>query len=277
MQMQQALSQPQSIEPQPQSTPVDESQSSPIKVSRKNKGKIKISTKEAAPADKPEKSNRIKWPPGDEVLLTKGYIYVSEDPIIDNNQNNAQYWGRIADYYNGERPEVPRIAHNLRSHWHHIKTKVNRFNDLYLQAKSRYKSGWSDDQYIHEAKLEYINDPSNKSSNPFTYEHVWRVIKDRPKYDSSTKVHGHQALKRQKSNSTGEYTISMGEYTGSTNTPEFGISLDDDDDDIQAEQEPPSRPMGRDKAKSMGRDNAKSKGKATCSSDYEAKKLSLVE
>ncbi|KAI3822769.1 hypothetical protein L1987_10367 [Smallanthus sonchifolius] len=61
----------------------------------------------------------------------------------------------------------------------------------------------------------------------------------------------------------------MGEYTGSTNTPEFGISLDDDDDDIQAEQEPPSRPMGRDKAKS--------KGKATCSSDYEAKKLSLVE
>ncbi|KAI3675817.1 hypothetical protein L1987_85413 [Smallanthus sonchifolius] len=69
----------------------------------------------------------------------------------------------------------------------------------------------------------------------------------------------------------------MGEYTGSTNTPEFGISLDDDDDDIQADQEPPSRPMGRDKAKSMGRDKAKSKGKATCSSDYEAKKLSLVE
>ncbi|KAI3741299.1 hypothetical protein L1987_58971 [Smallanthus sonchifolius] len=35
--------------------------------------------------------------------------------------------------------------------------------------------------------------------------------------------------------------------------------------------------MGRDKAKSMGRDKAESKGKATCSSDYEAKKLSLVE
>ncbi|KAI3816513.1 hypothetical protein L1987_16213 [Smallanthus sonchifolius] len=71
-----------------------------------------------------------------------------------------------------------------------------------------------------------------------------------------------KALKRQKSNSTGE-------YTDSTNTPEFGISLDDDDDDIQAEQEPPSRPTGR--------DNAKAKGKTMCSSDYEAKKLSLVE
>ncbi|KAI3725399.1 hypothetical protein L1987_65187 [Smallanthus sonchifolius] len=59
------------------------------------------------------------------------------------------------------------------------------------------------------------------------------------------------------------------EYTGSTNTPEFGISLDDDDDDIKAEHEPPSRPMGRDKAKA--------KGKAMSSSDYEAKKLSLVE
>ncbi|KAI3762653.1 hypothetical protein L1987_53092 [Smallanthus sonchifolius] len=84
--------------------------------------------------------------------------------------------------------------------------------------------------------------------------------------------------KRQKSNSTGE-------YASSTNTHEFGISLDDDDDDIQVEQEPPSRPMGMDKAKSMGRDKAKSmgrdkdkaKGKTMSSSDYEAKKLSLVE
>ncbi|KAI3817872.1 hypothetical protein L1987_11672 [Smallanthus sonchifolius] len=224
MQMQQALS-------QPQSTPVDESQSPPIKVSRKKKGKTKISTKETAPADEQEKSNRIKWPPSDEVLLTKGYIFISEDPIIVNNQNNAEYWGRIVDYYNNEGQKVPRIAHNLRSHWHHIKTKVSRFNELYLQAKSRHKSGWSDDQYINEAKLDYTNDPSNKSSNAFAYEHVWRVMKDCPKHHSSSKVHGHQAPKRQKSNSTGE-------YTGSTNTPEFGISLDDDDDDIQAEQEP---------------------------------------
>ncbi|KAI3695180.1 hypothetical protein L1987_78169 [Smallanthus sonchifolius] len=177
---------------------------------------------------KKKKSIHIKWPPSDEVLLTKGYIFISEDPIIGNNHNNAEYWGRIADYYNKEGPKVPRIAHNLRSHWHHIKTKVSMFNELYLQAKPRYKSGWSDDQYINEAKLDYTNDPSNKSSNAFAYEHVWRVMKDCPKHDSSSKVHGHQAPKRQKSNSTWE-------YTGNTNTPEFGISLDDDDDDIQAE------------------------------------------
>ncbi|KAI3676411.1 hypothetical protein L1987_86018 [Smallanthus sonchifolius] len=35
--------------------------------------------------------------------------------------------------------------------------------------------------------------------------------------------------------------------------------------------------MGRDKAKSMGMDKAKAKGKAMSSSDYESKKLSLVE
>ncbi|KAI3731541.1 hypothetical protein L1987_62730 [Smallanthus sonchifolius] len=88
------------------------------------------------------------------------------------------------------------------------------------------------------------------------------IVSSGPQHDSSSKVHGHQAPKRQKSNSTRE-------YTRSTNTPEFGISLDDDDDDIQAEQEPPSRPMGRDKTKA--------KGKAMSSYDYEAKKLSLVE
>ncbi|KAI3695853.1 hypothetical protein L1987_78855 [Smallanthus sonchifolius] len=91
-------------------------------------------------------------------------------------------------------------------------------------------------------------------------------MKDCPKHDSSSKVHGHQAPKKQKSNSTEEYTGS-----------DIGISLDDDDDDIQAEQEPPSCPMGRDKAKSMGRDKTKAKGKAMSSYDYEAKKLSLVE
>ncbi|KAI3760692.1 hypothetical protein L1987_51090 [Smallanthus sonchifolius] len=192
-------------QPQPQSTPVDESQSSPIKVSRKKKGKTKISTKETAPADEQEKSNRIK-------------------PNNWKQSEQRRILGRIADYYNNEGPKVPRIAHNLRSHWHHIKTKVSRFNELYLQAKSRHKSGWSDDQYINEAKLDYTNDHSNKSSNAF-YEHVWRVMKDCPKHDSSSKVHGHQAPKRQKSYSTGE-------YTGSTNTPEFGISFDDDDDDI---------------------------------------------
>ncbi|KAI3785651.1 hypothetical protein L1987_44775 [Smallanthus sonchifolius] len=71
--------------------------------------------------------------------------------------------------------------------------------------------------------------------------------------------------------------ISIAEYTCCKNTPDFGISLDDDDDDIQAEQEPPSRTMGTDKAKSMGRDKAKAKGKAMSLSDYEAKKLSLLE
>ncbi|KAI3686838.1 hypothetical protein L1987_80527 [Smallanthus sonchifolius] len=89
-----------------------------------------------------------------------------------------------------------------------------------------------------QVKLDYTNDPSNKSSNAFAYEHVWMVMKDCPKHYISSKVHGYQASKRQKSNSNRE-------YTSSTNAPEFGISLDDDDGDIQVEQEPPSRRQGQ--------------------------------
>ncbi|KAD2394043.1 hypothetical protein E3N88_41020 [Mikania micrantha] len=105
-------------------------------------------------------------------------ISISENPIIGNNQTGDAYWSKIETYYNDAPPMVSRDAHNLRSHWHMFKSKMNRFNDLYLQVKSRYKSGWSDDQYLVEARLLYINDPSNKTSAPFTYEHVWNVVKD---------------------------------------------------------------------------------------------------
>ncbi|KAL8230782.1 hypothetical protein R6Q57_000560 [Mikania cordata] len=59
-----------------------------------------------------------------------------------------------------------------------FKSKLNRFNELFLQVKSRYKSGWSDEKYIQEARQLYINDPSNKNFAAFTYEHVWNVMKE---------------------------------------------------------------------------------------------------
>ncbi|KAD5508473.1 hypothetical protein E3N88_16176 [Mikania micrantha] len=133
-----------------------------------------------------KQGNRQKWPQSDEVLLTQAMISIYENPIIGNNQIGDAYWNKIETYYNDAPPMVSRDAHNLRSHWHVFKSKVNRFNDLYLQVKSRYRSGWSDDQYLVEARLLYINDPSNKTFAPFTYKHVWNVVKDHGKYNSAT-------------------------------------------------------------------------------------------
>ncbi|KAD2806194.1 hypothetical protein E3N88_39571 [Mikania micrantha] len=234
---------------------------------KKKKEKIVIENDE-----QPSKVNRQKWPQSDEVLLAQAMISISENPIIGNNQTGDAYWNKIETYYNDAPPMVSRDAHNLRSYWHMFKSKVNRFNDLYLQVKSRYRSGWSDDQYLVEARLLYINDPSNKTSAPFTYEHVWNVVKDHGKYNSATKVHGFQAPKRSKTNSSGGYASSASDANFGDN-PEMFVSLEDGDDEQEPPYEPPSRPIGRDKAKAK----AKLKGKATEeSSEYELKKLSLI-
>ncbi|KAC9177469.1 hypothetical protein E3N88_46259 [Mikania micrantha] len=234
---------------------------------KKKKEKIVIENDE-----QPSKVNRQKWPQSDEVLLAQAMISISENPIIGNNQTGDAYWNKIETYYNDAPPIVSRDAHNLRSHWHMFKSKVNRFNDLYLQVKSCYRSGWSDDQYLVEARLLYINDPSNKTSAPFTYEHVWNVVKDHGKYNSATKVHGFQAPKRSKTNSSGGYASSASDANFGDN-PEMFVSLEDGDDEQEPPYESPSHPIGRDKAKAK----AKLKGKATEeSSEYELKKLSLI-
>ncbi|KAI3812911.1 hypothetical protein L1987_17624 [Smallanthus sonchifolius] len=55
-------------------------------------------------------------------------------------------------------------------------------------SKSIYKSGWSDDNYLQEARQLYINDAANKTSAPFTYEHVWLVVKDHDVNDNGIQV-----------------------------------------------------------------------------------------
>ncbi|XP_076932917.1 glutathione S-transferase T3-like [Bidens hawaiensis] len=197
--------------------------------------------------EQPRKTIRQKWPNSDEVLLAQGVISKSVDPIIGNNQTRDAYWSEVEKYYNESEPVIPLDAHNLRSHWHMFKSKVNRFNELYLQVKSRYRGGWSDDQYIQEAKQLYINDPSNKTSAAFAYEHVWNVVKDHRKYNSATHVHGFQPPKRTK-------------------------NVNNEDFEVQVQHVAPTRPIGRDKAK------AKLKGKAGIeSSEYDMRKLKLID
>ncbi|KAD3066481.1 hypothetical protein E3N88_34361 [Mikania micrantha] len=224
--------------------------------------------------EQPTKTSRQKWPQSDEVLLAQAMISTSENPITSNNQNVDAFWSKIEKYYNESQPSIPRDAHNLRSHWHMFKSKLNRFNELFLQVKSRYRSGWSDDQYIQEARQLYINDPSNKTAAAFTYEHVWNVVKEHGKYNSATHIHGFQPPKRTKTSSSGAYTSSASDANFGEN-PEIAISLEDidkEDFEVQLQQVTTTRPIGRDKAK------AKLKEKARIEpSEYDLRKLKLID
>ncbi|KAD7116510.1 hypothetical protein E3N88_03778 [Mikania micrantha] len=230
--------------------------------------------------EQPTKTSRQKWPQSDEVLLAQAMISTSENPITGNNQNVDAFWSKIEKYYNESQPSILRDAHNLRSHWHMFKSKLNRFNELFLQVKSCYRSGWSDDQYIQEARQLYINDPSNKNSAAFTYEHVWNVVKEHGKYNSATHIHGFQPPKRTKTSSSGAYTSSASDANFGEN-PEITISLEDidkEDFEVQLQQVTTTRPIGRDKAKAEAKGKAKLKGKAGIEpSEYDLRKLKLID
>ncbi|KAD4180360.1 hypothetical protein E3N88_28951 [Mikania micrantha] len=155
-----------------------------------------------------------------------------------------------------------------------------QFNELFLQVKSRYRSGWSNDQYIQEARQLYINDPSNKTSAAFTYEHVWNVVKEHGKYNSATHIYGFQPIKRKKTSSSRAYTSSASDENFGEN-PKITISLeyiDKQDFEVQLQQVTTTRPIGRDKAKAEAKAKAKLKGKAGIEpSEYDLRKLRLID
>ncbi|KAD4982198.1 hypothetical protein E3N88_18869 [Mikania micrantha] len=172
-----------------------------ITVKRKDHKKDEKPIKKATENDEqPTKTCSQKWPQSDEVLLAQAMISTSENPITGNNQDVDAFWSKIEKYNNESQTSIPGDAHILRSHWHMFKSKLNRFNELFLQVKSCYIIGWLDDQYIQEARQLYINDPSNKTSASFTT----------------------------KTSSLGAYTSSASDANVGEN-PEITISLEDID------------------------------------------------
>ncbi|XP_022007349.1 uncharacterized protein LOC110906540 [Helianthus annuus] len=156
----------------PQSFNVDESPSPHLKTAKK-----KSKTVNTSPV------KRLKWTT--EIQLAKGLIHISQDLIVGNNQKSTAFWKQVEEcFMQGENVNV-RDEHNLRIHWHMIKSKVNTFNELYIRISSNWKSGISDDQIMTLARAEYIPDKENKQ--PFPYEHVWNIMKC-PKWVPPVKI-----------------------------------------------------------------------------------------
>ncbi|KAJ0593301.1 hypothetical protein HanHA300_Chr03g0095471 [Helianthus annuus] len=177
-----------------------------------------------------------------------------------------------------------------------FKSKVNRFNDLYIRnKKNNTKSGMSDEMLLWAVREEYVADRKNNATGQqFQYEHVWRVVKDHKKLSGPIKVYGAQPPKRTKIASTDEYT-SVGTPSDAHTTAfdlntdtslsmeDYGISLDDDvhvygvDDEnvVHVEVEPTQRPTRKDKAKAKAKDKVKRNAKA--GSSYQEKKEELLD
>ncbi|KAK9055158.1 hypothetical protein SSX86_026240 [Deinandra increscens subsp. villosa] len=222
------------------------------------------------------KASRTKWPHSDEVLMAEAIYECSTDSVIATNQNTHDFWFRVQQHYSSSNPKVPRDQNNLKAHWHMVKSKVARFNELYLSVKSSYSSGWSDDMWLLEARQRFNAD----QDTIFKYEHIWNKVKDKLKYNSVEACAANEGPKRNKSNKGG-YTSSHSSTNFGEN--EFNFHLDDDNvGGIPEEQQPPrnedepphstvpTRPPGRKAAKAAAKEK-KNKGTAGSSSTEESR------
>ncbi|XP_073132172.1 glutathione S-transferase T2-like [Henckelia pumila] len=154
------------------------------------------------------------------------------------DQKADAFWGRVAGYYNENRPlgSNNRSENVIRSRWHNtIQKKVNRFNANYNSIYSLYRSGHSDEDIFRFAYEKYREKNNGVAFNL----DVWRIVKDRPMFTPQSDDH-FVATKKTRTSESGASNTSSNQNVS--------IDLDDEHD----------RPMGQKAAKKKGKDKVKS-------------------
>ncbi|XP_073138751.1 glutathione S-transferase T3-like [Henckelia pumila] len=181
---------------------------------------------------------RSTWTKVEDEVLARSFVTISDDPIIGNDQKADAFWGRVAGYYNENRPpgSKNRSENVIRSRWHNtIQKKVNRFNANYNSIYILYHSGHSDEDILRFAYEKYRE---KNNGVAFNLEHVWRIVKDRPMFTPQSDDH-FVATKKTR-------TFESGASNTSSNQ---NVSIDLDDEH--------ARPMGQKATKKKGKRQSK--------------------
>ncbi|GJU96591.1 glutathione S-transferase T3-like protein [Tanacetum coccineum] len=126
------------------------------------------------------------WSQGEEELLMSAWVTISTDNVTGNAQQGKDYWRRITNYYNDYRKSFPpRTQPKVKAHWYQLLPSINDFNQIFIDVKRQYHSGWSDDQLKDAARKLYYS-THNKA---FKYEHAWAIVKDEPKWNAPPGKH----------------------------------------------------------------------------------------
>uniref|UniRef100_A0A7N0UQT4 No apical meristem-associated C-terminal domain-containing protein n=1 Tax=Kalanchoe fedtschenkoi TaxID=63787 RepID=A0A7N0UQT4_KALFE len=160
-----------------------------------------VAENEVLPVVTQEKSSRsVKWSAKEEEMLINSWLTVSNDSVIGNAQTRGSFWGRVTDYFNMYRKtKIEREEPQIKSHYYFLMLQVNEFNCYYNQIVSDHHSGWSDNQIIEAARLNWKNAHKNKE---FPYMHIWEMVKDEPKW--AAQIEAQNASKKTKTSNESE-------------------------------------------------------------------------
>ena len=194
---------------------------------------------EADRGNQKKKSTYTKWDVQEEIILAQAWETISDDSSIGNNQSRMAFWDRVREYYNTYRPAgtTERTTIQVKNHHGQMLRETNKFVQKFNNERNQRRSGESDDD-IYARTLALYAATENK---PFRYDHVWRIVKDSPRFDPQEDIQRTQ--KKTRINESGAYT--------SSSNPE--TSVDTDESVAQA------RPMGQKAAKRKGKGKAGTK------------------
>lgn len=139
-----------------------------------------------------------RWTPAEETMLAKVWVAVSEDNERGDDQTMEFFWNSIYNDFNQRNP-TRRTKNMLTGKWNRTHPDVQKFHAIFKSLNQ--KSGQNEADVIEAAKKEFA---ACNNARKFAFEHVWRVLKEYPKWDAPeglneddhTEIYGQDARPR---------------------------------------------------------------------------------
>ncbi|XP_048613643.1 glutathione S-transferase T3-like [Brassica napus] len=145
----------------------------------------------------PERRERHKWTPKDDVLLISSWLNTSKDPLIGNEQKSVAFWSRITAYFQASAKEADCAhmeANQLKHRWHRINDIVSKFCGAYDAATREKSSGQNENDVLKLAHQIFYNNQKKK----FNLEHAWRELRNDQKWCDLTTAKSEGTSKKRK-------------------------------------------------------------------------------
>lgn len=154
----------------------------------------------------------------EEKQLCCSFLHISQDPKQGTGQKSENFWKRITEHYNTNKPEGGgyRPARSLETKWSAIKHDVAKFVGIYGSVYKLKESGTSLEDVLFRA-LELYKLKSPKGVG-FAYIHAWKILKDVPRWGETREEARRQAqvaaMKRPASKCAAACRFGRGRPTG---------------------------------------------------------------
>ncbi|GJU86321.1 putative reverse transcriptase domain-containing protein [Tanacetum coccineum] len=174
---------------------------------------------------------QIAWTNEEEIVLCKGWVYVSENNGVSNTRMDAGFWCEVLQYMESKTKQYGRRTYDMvNGKWKMVRPAVVRFCGVYGNVMRRLQEdGASDEDYYVRALVDY----ETETVTTFKLRHCWDILKGSPKWMQSEvpkfSAKSREGSKRYKTSWSSSFNTESGEASINLNA-NVG---DDEEDEVQ--------------------------------------------